>query len=386
MKKLLLFLFVNLSILFADAQCNDPSDIQIQNNEYAWLLELVVSWEANGMDTWDIEYGQEGFTPTGIPNIDDHTQYYIYLSDIELDHSQYFDFYIRTDCGTTTSDWVGPYTLYYYCQDSSWGTNVYFEYDFIPYCWMESDTGTPQAGIGFYGNSNWEQGFFANNSENTLSAKINITGTDVNEWLIQPLLIGIQGLKNYESYYLEFDLALTEAGTMNASQLGADDVFQIVISYDFGASWYTIRSWDSSTPISNTGEQVMIDHGNETDGWDMFYYPFLVAFYVSSGDIDDANVDLFIDNLGAYPPITNVSEYKNLGLSIFPNPVDDTFSILELQNDAEIKIFNNMGQLVKTISFRNDQNTINVSELKKGIYFLQIHSGQQIYNSRFIKK
>lgn len=389
MKKLLFFLFISFTILFAKAQCNEPTDVHFENSDffYDWI-NLVITWDTNGMDTWDIEFGEEGFSPTGMPSIENHMEDHISFSDIYLPNSQYFDFYIRANCGGITSNWVGPYTFYKYCTEGpSMGVYADFENEFIPDCWMESDTGTPQTGIGLFGNSTWEQDYFANDTNNSLSAKINISGTDTNAWLLHSLLIGIQGLKSEDTYDLTFDLALTEAGTTNPAQLGADDVFQIVISYDFGATWYTIRSWDLTTPISNTGEQISIQHNAWEDGWDMFFYPFLVAFYASSGAIDDANVDLFIDNVTAFPPATgSVSDFKNLSLTIFPNPVEKSFSILELKGNTEIKIFNNLGQLIKATPLSDNQNTIDVSELEKGIYYLQILANQQVYNSRFIKK
>ena len=63
-------------------------------------------------------------------------------------------------------------------------------------------------------------------------------------------------------YQLEFDLALTPYGGTRSATLGSDDKFAVVISTDGGTTWTsanTLQQWNSGTPISNTGNHIVIN-------------------------------------------------------------------------------------------------------------------------------
>lgn len=87
--------------------CDDPSNLNATSitAESADLL-----WIENGIsNTWNIEYGLSGFSPTGSPTItsvndNPHSLY-------GLSSSTSYEYYIQSDCGTLTSNWVGPYTF-----------------------------------------------------------------------------------------------------------------------------------------------------------------------------------------------------------------------------------------------------------------------------------
>ncbi|QOD59617.1 T9SS type A sorting domain-containing protein [Polaribacter haliotis] len=73
-------------------------------------------------------------------------------------------------------------------------------------------------------------------------------------------------------------------------------------------------------------------------------------------------------------------------ISFYPNPVND---ILQIKNSDNLKIstimiFNVLGKKVKVI--RNPENAIDVSDLSKGIYFLNINSENGKIVKRIIKK
>ena len=70
-------------------------------------------------------------------------------------------------------------------------------------------------------------------------------------------------------------------------------------------------------------------------------------------------------------------------IKLYPNPVSE---ILNIQTDLEIvecTIFNVMGQKIRTI---NNSKTINCSELKSGMYFLEIKHSNGIETLKFLKK
>jgi len=70
---------------------------------------------------------------------------------------------------------------------------------------------------------------------------------------------------------------------------------------------------------------------------------------------------------------TGMQEFGQEEMKISPNPVDQYFAIVNLKStdsNAGIKIWNMLGELVKTFNAATDQ--LEVSELPSGIYYIEI--------------
>ncbi|NQX97778.1 MAG: T9SS type A sorting domain-containing protein, partial [Flavobacteriales bacterium] len=75
----------------------------------------------------------------------------------------------------------------------------------------------------------------------------------------------------------------------------------------------------------------------------------------------------------------------NLSLSIYPNPTANKLEIRNLKSPiTNISIIDVTGKTVKTII--GNVSTVNVSELTRGIYFIQIQTEKGMVNSKFIKE
>nr|WP_282100247.1 T9SS type A sorting domain-containing protein [Aquimarina sp. MMG016] len=70
---------------------------------------------------------------------------------------------------------------------------------------------------------------------------------------------------------------------------------------------------------------------------------------------------------------------------IYPNPIQGPILNVTMKNkeNSTYEITSITGQLVGK---GNVINTIDVSNLRSGIYFIQIATDQQIYSRRFVKK
>ena len=72
-----------------------------------------IYWIPNGSATlWNIEIGNAGFVPTGVPTYSGVTNPYTVSG---LSSGITYDFYIQSDCGTYSSEWIGPYTFSTIC-------------------------------------------------------------------------------------------------------------------------------------------------------------------------------------------------------------------------------------------------------------------------------
>jgi len=63
---------------------------------------------------------------------------------------------------------------------------------------------------------------------------------------------------------------------------------------------------------------------------------------------------------------------------VYPNPATDKVTIESESIINEVRIYNNMGQLVYSGEFNNDQVTVNTSNFITGMYIVQVRSGKAI--------
>jgi hypothetical protein len=68
--------------------------------------------------------------------------------------------------------------------------------------------------------------------------------------------------------------------------------------------------------------------------------------------------------------VLGVPEFENI-VKIYPNPANGYFFV-EGSEMAEIVIYNNIGQQIKTISVIDDITRISTKDFQSGLYFLQI--------------
>jgi predicted outer membrane repeat protein len=82
--------------------------------------------------------------------------------------------------------------------------------------------------------------------------------------------------------------------------------------------------------------------------------------------------------------ITGINELSNTTMSITPNPVKNALSITTNETIKKVAIYNISGSLIKNIA--TNFNSINVSELSKGMYILVVQTNNGISQNRFIKE
>jgi len=79
----------------------------------------------------------------------------------------------------------------------------------------------------------------------------------------------------------------------------------------------------------------------------------------------------------AYLPIgIKENSIKHINFNVLPNPASTQVSV-ELENNNianSLILINSIGQTIKTI---NNNNTINVSDIPTGVYYLEVHAGDR---------
>ncbi len=145
-------------------------------------------------------------------------------------------------------------------------------------------------------NSGWEQSDWQNLAAPVnKAAKLNISGTSVNHWLMTTFA----DLGTGTDYQLEFDLTLNAAGTSDPPQTGGtDDRFALLISTDAGITWLEsniLKEWNNSgsenvyDDINPLGEHQVIDLSG--------YSGMIQLGFYGESSVANTDNDLMIDNL-----------------------------------------------------------------------------------------
>jgi hypothetical protein len=92
-------------------------------------------------------------------------------------------------------------------------------------------------------------------------------------------------------------------------------------------------------------------------------------------------------NINCTTGISELSNNENNPIALFPNPVKNILHIqmsFDLEN-AEIKIYNQLGQIKKRISNINNRNiSIETVDLSNGLYVIVLQNGDRQLNRKFI--
>ncbi|MBI4930727.1 MAG: T9SS type A sorting domain-containing protein [Bacteroidetes bacterium] len=93
--------------------------------------------------------------------------------------------------------------------------------------------------------------------------------------------------------------------------------------------------------------------------------------YTAGGQIWRTTVATEVQNLS-----------NNILINVFPNPNNGEFTVYGLQFPVQLQIYNSLGQIVHEQTLNSNLKTVNLSEAKSGIYFLQIKSDNFIQTEK----
>lgn len=305
---------------------------------------VSVSWEFIGDQTqW--EYIVQPLN-TGIPVSGQSTMSNTSNSDFSmLDANTSYEIYVRANCDTDGySDWSAPITFTTLCVGESDNFTHSFE-GFesntpIEPCWSSLITPFSTSPTITYSSTQAQDG--------SLSARLysgNSTDTDL--LLISPQVLDLDATKQISFYVYDNDMGALEVGTMaNKNDATTFTPYQVFTDADL-----TDDAW----------EQKIVTFEDYT-GTDQY-----IAFrYVAASTFDN----LFIDNFSYDTnPVLSTSENSLSDVSIYPNPVKNALHITG-EHISSITIYTINGK--KVFSKRESLETINVTNLNAGIYFVEL--------------
>ncbi|WP_431157505.1 FG-GAP-like repeat-containing protein [Winogradskyella poriferorum] len=82
----------------------------------------------------------------------------------------------------------------------------------------------------------------------------------------------------------------------------------------------------------------------------------------------------------------SINDYSNSKFKIYPNPANDILHLTLEENDFSIKIFNLLGSEIRDYQTNVNNKTVDISNIKIGVYIIKIFSGKEREIIKFIKK
>jgi hypothetical protein len=205
---------------------------------------------------------------------------------------------------------------------------------------------------------------------------------------------------NGSNSFFEFDTLFIGDTTMifDVSENGSIDTYPQ--HYDEDSVITYIQSIDGTQKVINYGDNVTwnvgcditefyfggrttyykgIGYTYEYGGRNIYGEKREFVYYNKNGNI--WGTPLNIDSLSTVS--TNTIEKQNVSLKVFPNPATDllNFQLEEPINNAEIRIYSTLGQLINTQNINDTNTQFNVSEWQNGMYFYGIFVAGEMVKS-----
>ena len=193
------------------------------------------------------------------------------------------------------------------------------------------------------------------------------------EWIVGNIVFNQDGLS--PGIGLIDDSAI---GTVNFNY-PEDEWFRIVMNYNLTGGM-TIATWGFSvnnilvipegTPFTNSNGDIPTSLG----GVDFYSISTNNEFY-----LDDFN---YINGILNHTFILSINDISKANFLVYPNPTNN-FLYVDTQNAIEnLRVYNMQGSLVIS---QLEQNSVNVSNLSSGIYFIEVSTDTGSSIQKFIK-
>lgn len=245
---------------------------------------------------------------------------------------------------------------------------------------------------------NWqyesESGFFWSRTTNaaaTGSASIHLKCSDVpddekSSFISPPIdlsgLTGIPGVKFKVAYAKHFE--------------EDDDMLRVYASKDCGNTWTIRYAKKGNNLVTNGGSLVS---GNFVPSVSWHWRDDVANLSTTFQGLSNVllKFELTAKGSGNYIYIDDINITVNVGMeenenmtpfSVFPNPANKELTIAFNETlNGKIKVFNSLGQVIIETDFLSSDNYVmNIEDLPKGVYLLQLNIANGTRIHRFIKE
>jgi len=377
--------------------CPDLSDFAVNN---VTLSSADLSWIAGGSEmAWEIEYGPIGFMPGNGTTIISNTNPYALET---LDLATTYDVYIRGNCGANPdeddSNWIGPLAfttlditspsyLVAELTDASqgevtldWGTTTNFvgnwllnydhnctnSYNQVETTFNEDYTFYSASG----GSGTWE--ILENQITWTYVGGFQYTGTLTGNYMEGTM--GTNGCWFADKIEATDYINYTVGNISSTGEINPNANEEIVINAAaFGFLEYNI--YRNNVFLASTTETTYVDMLMDSGTYD-----YHITSVFSEGESEASNIETIVwESL-------NVKDNEFEGIDIFPNPVTSELHINSTTIVESIEVYSMLGQKIMDIKSNGNNNSLDMTQLESGTYFVKVWSQQRFNIYKVIKK
>jgi len=175
----------------------------------------------------------------------------------------------------------------------------------------------------------------------------------------------------------------TAPGAWHTLTIPADGDYNVTVD-TFGSAFDTKLGVFSGT----CDALVCVDGNDDTDG-----VQSEVSFVGTASETYILYVTGFGTNAGVYvlnvacETVLDVTQNDLVDIAMYPNPATSVVTLDASQEIATIQIMNLLGQTVSTIEVNNTSSTVNVSQLRTGVYIANVlFSNGRVQTMKFVKE
>lgn len=191
-------------------------------------------------------------------------------------------------------------------------------------------------------------------------------------------------LSNYSSVEVQFDYAYAQ------KEANSTDKLRIYYSNDCGKTWVLVKTYTLFPLLTKLSSDTNYFVPQSNSEWKSGTVSVSNLFQVSNFQVKfeftgtSKGNNIYIDNINVIDPATaSLNENLEDKIKIYPNPAQDVLYIDNINQDAKISIVDVTGKIVESYS---STKTIDVAELKQGVYFLKFDFNGKAFVKRFVKQ
>ncbi len=111
-----------------------------------------------------------------------------------------------------------------------------------------------------------------------------------------------------------------------------------------------------------------------------------VTLFMNFNVLGETDQTYYWDNLVQGEPL-DVTQNDLVDIAMYPNPATSVVTLDASQEIATIQIMNLLGQTVSTVEVNNTSSTVNVSQLRTGVYIANVlFSNGRVQTMKFVKE
>jgi len=337
---------------FAAVSCVRPSDLSVLAPSNITSNSANLSWSAaiGNPASYDVEFGAVGFvqgTGTSVNTLTTSTP----VSGVANTNS---DFYLRSNCGSTQSAWVGPFSLFLavnlpYSNNFDGVAPQTYADGFSGAWGLGNTTGGAQSGTIYY----------FSGSSTTVATNSNLFTRALN-------------LQANEQVTLTFYTRL-------GSATGTQQSLRVLVN--------TTPSATGATQVGSTITVTGITYALQTVTYTATTAGTYYFIFNNNTPIVATATSLRLDTV-SLTSVLSTNDFLSSNFNIFPNPVknvinffNDTNALVSLVEMTDLN-----GRVIKSLKVNATEGQISVSDLATGMYMMKITTDQGVVNKKILKQ